>query len=150
MLPSLNYQVFEDRNLFDSVDAATIRDHFRVWAATAPEQEQGGMGAARSQRYQFCVQVDAEALHSVVHEAPPPERGDTKSKGWVKLIWKDWEPQNDVVEQAEDQPIEEIAQNDVGWCRAKYSLLMPSIYAIIQDRHDCYREYRRPPTVIKP
>ncbi|KAK5127300.1 hypothetical protein LTR08_004438 [Meristemomyces frigidus] len=114
MLPSLNHKVFEDRNLFDGVDAATIREHFRVWAATASEQEQGGKGPARSQRYQFCMQVDTEALHSVVHEAPPPEREDTKNKGWVKLIWKDWEPAaDDVMENAEDQPIDGIAQNDL-------------------------------------
>ncbi|KAK5693823.1 hypothetical protein LTR17_025000 [Elasticomyces elasticus] len=61
MLPKLNYHVFEDRELFDGVDAATIREHFRVWVVTASQQEQGGAGLAHSQRYQFCVQVDADA-----------------------------------------------------------------------------------------
>lgn len=152
MLPKLDYQVFEDRDLFGGVDAATIREHFRAWAATASTQEQGGKGPAYSQRYQFCIQVDADSLHSVVHEAPPPQEwADTKSKGWVKLIWKDWEPAaDDKMERADDQPIEGIALHDVGWCRAKYSSLMPSIYALIRGRHDWYREYRRPPKVIKP
>ncbi|KAF2160775.1 hypothetical protein M409DRAFT_59571 [Zasmidium cellare ATCC 36951] len=128
---------------------ATIREHFRVWAATASEQEQGA-GPARSQRYQFCIQVDSDALHSVVHNPlSPGDSGYRNNRGWVKLIWKDWEPAaDDAMEWRDEQPVEGIALNDVGWCRATYEYIMPTMYAMIRSRNDWYREYRRPPKVI--
>lgn len=149
MLSSLDYQVFEDRNLFDGVDAATIREHFRVWAATASDQEQG-TGTGWSQRYLFCIQVDSDALYSVVHNHVSSEdSGYGKNRGWVKLVWTDWEPAaDDVMKWPDDQPIEGIALNGVGWCRATYEYVMPTLYARIRSQNDWHVDYRRPPKVI--
>lgn len=86
--------VFSDSSLFDGADTPTIRAHFRQWAEyafRAEQQPQHGSGGenlrmGESPRYQFCVQVDAAALHSVVHDAPTPPEPDVTKKGWVKLI----------------------------------------------------------------
>lgn len=146
MLSSLDYHIFEDPAAFSGVDAATIRSHFRIWAATAADREQGA-GPARSQRYQFCIQVDSDALQSILHA--PASLSFRQNMGWVKLIWKDWEPaEDDVMEWPEDQPIEGIALQDVGWCRATYEHLFPTMYALIRNQNDWHREYRRPPKVI--
>ncbi|KAK4556918.1 hypothetical protein LTR86_005899 [Recurvomyces mirabilis] len=90
MLDSLDYKIFDDRGLFDRASTATIREHFKNWTATAPLDEQG-TGPGTSQRYLCCIQVDAEALHPVVYDAPPLSRADASTTGWVKLVWRDWE-----------------------------------------------------------
>lgn len=69
MLESLNYHVFEDR-AFDGAHPSTIREHFRQWTLTAPQQEQG-TEAKRSQRYNYVYtltkplsnQLSASQLH---------------------------------------------------------------------------------------
>ena len=95
--------VFSDSSLFDGADTPTIRAHFRQWtenAFRAEQQPQDGSGGeavciGRSPRYMFCVQVDAAALHSVVHDAPAPPAFDVTKKGWVKLVSKDWIPREE-------------------------------------------------------
>lgn len=150
MLPSLDYHIFEDKALFDGLDAATIRDHFRAWAATAPEREQDGAGPGYSQRYIFCIQVDRDALNSIVHNPFSPEDSEYRdNRGWVKLIWKDWEPAaDDRMIWPADEPIEGIALDHVGWCRTAYEKIMPTMYAMIRSQNEWHREYRRPPRVI--
>lgn len=146
MLASLDYHILEDRAAFEGVDAATIRSHFRDWTATAADREQG-TGPAHSQRYLFCIQVDSDSLHSVLQA--PPSGSFRQGLGWVKLIWKDWEPaEDDAMEGPDDQPIEDIALHDVGWCRATYESIFPFLYAMIRNQKEWHREYRRPPKII--
>ena len=61
MLHSMDYKVFEDRQFLDDVDTVTVGEHFRTWSEKAPREEQS-TGPARSQRNEFCLQVDVEAL----------------------------------------------------------------------------------------
>lgn len=66
-----------------------VRGHFRKWAAAAPhiKQDSTNVGPGQSPRYRYCVQVNDEALDSVVRKAPPPEdeklveRGGFVNKG---------------------------------------------------------------------
>lgn len=47
MLDRLHVTVIEDRALFDNASTSAVREHFRHWAATAPQEEQGtGAGFA--------------------------------------------------------------------------------------------------------
>jgi hypothetical protein len=50
MMDSLKLTVFEDKSQFESVDDTKIRNHFKVWAATAAQEEKG-TGPGLSQRY---------------------------------------------------------------------------------------------------
>jgi hypothetical protein len=84
MMDSLSITVFEDRSILDGASTSVVvREHFKQWAATAPQQEQG-TGPALSQRYRYCVQVDAVALESVIHDAPSPPQPDTISDGFME------------------------------------------------------------------
>ena len=71
----------------------------------------------RSPRYQFCVQVDAAALHSVVYDAPAPPAIDVTKKGWVKLISKSWIPIEEdpraCLHPNVYEPIEGVTERDV-------------------------------------
>lgn len=147
MMDSLSMTVFEDRSLFDGASTSNVREHFKQWAATAPQLEQG-TGPALSQRYRYCVQVDAVALKSVIHDAPAPPAIDVSSKGFVNLIWLDWDPSSPEARGEETgEPIEGCIVHDVGWMRVAYQDLMVGMYYFLRDYSDWYHEYRRPPIV---
>ena len=111
------------KDAFDKASTHKIREHFRNWSDNAPEPEQGpGSSAAMSQRYHYCIQVDAVALESILSEAPSDPEADRPFiyKGFVNLIWKDWEPD---WPSAEDvfEPLEGNTAESVGWMRVHYS-----------------------------
>ena len=66
-MESLSLTVIEDRSILDDASTSFVREHFKQWAATAPQKEQG-TSPGLSQRYRYCVQVDADALESVVYD----------------------------------------------------------------------------------
>jgi hypothetical protein len=88
MLPSVDYQVFENSDIFDNAHPSTVREHFAQWAVTAPRQEQGeGAYPMRSQRYNYCLHVDQEALLSVIGGSPPSVL-TFMGPGYVNLVCK--------------------------------------------------------------
>ena len=101
-----------------------------------------------SQRYRYCVQVDAEALEAVIHAAAPTEP-DASSDGFVNLVWKDWEPARPDPREEVLEPIEGCTAHDVGWMRVAYQDVMVDMYYYLRDYNDWYREYRRPPEVAR-
>jgi hypothetical protein len=152
MMNSLSITVIEDRSILDDASTSVVREHFKQWAATAPQQEQGA-GPGLSQRYRYCVQVDADALEAVVYDAPTPPEIDTTTDGFVNLIWKDWGPElfrpNPRFPGPEEEPIEGCTLHNVGWMRVAYQDLMVDMYYYLRDYNDWYREYRRPPEVAR-
>jgi len=85
MQTSLDYWVFDDHGQFDGAHPSTVREHFAQWVAYAPQQEQGqGKYAMRSQRYNFCLHVDQDALQSVISGPAPP--ADKLGDGFVNLV----------------------------------------------------------------
>jgi hypothetical protein len=64
-MDSLELTVFDIPSIFDDASTSAIREHFKQWAATALQHEQG-TGPGLSQRYRYCIQVDDEALESVI------------------------------------------------------------------------------------
>lgn len=148
MLDTLDYKVFEDRELFDDASTATIREHFKDWTETASYEEQG-TGPAGFQRYQLCIQVDSEALDSILYDMSFPPRASSIGKHWVKLIWRNWTFEaSDWYRDGPDDPVEGLTVHEVGWSRVALELVMVSTYAGIRDSLDWDREYRRPPRVI--
>lgn len=156
VLEHFQLTVFDDRNLFDGADTATIRRHFQQWAEKACPAEQGdGVDMGLSPRYRYCIQVDAEALHSVVQLAPPPEEDDISDIGWVKLIDKNWFLQSEhplFRDRPRDpevyKPIEGITQEDVGWVKCRYWTVMVLMYVLLENPNGWVLNYARPPAVI--
>lgn len=149
MMDSLSLTVVEDRSLLDDASTSVVREHFKQWAATAPQQEQG-TGPGLSQRYRYCVQVDADALESVVEDGSETPEIDTVADGFVNLIWKDWSPEPFTpprFPEPEEEPIEGCTLQDVGWMMVAWQSLMVDMYYYLRDYDDWYREYRRPPEI---
>jgi hypothetical protein len=129
MMDSLSITVFEDRSILDSASTSVVREHFEQWAATVAQQEQG-TGPALSQRYRYCVQVDAVALESVIHGAPSPPQG------FIDIIWKDWEPSRPDPREEVEEPIKGCTQHKVGWMRVDYQDVMVGMYYYLRDWND--------------
>ena len=150
MMDSLSITVIEDRSLLDDASTSVVREHFKQWAATAPQQEQG-TGPGLSQRYRYCVQVDADALESVVDDGSETPEIDIMTDGFVNLIWKDWAPEllrpNPRFSEPEEEPIEGCTLHDVGWMMVAWQSLMVDRYYYLREYDDWNREYRRPPEV---
>ena len=144
MLDSLAMTVFDDQILFDGASTSFIREHFKQWAATAPETEQG-TGPAQSPRYRYCIQVDATCLNSIVYNAPAPPIPDASTKGFVNLIDKDWTPDLDG-EEAEGE-LEGCKLEEVGWMRVAYQDVMVDFHQYLRGWNNWYHEYRRLPVV---
>lgn len=113
MWESLDMKVFEDRSTLDGASKDYVREQFREWGESAPQQEQSSEAdAGRSQRYRYCLQVDEASLRSVV-DAPP--RGGPYKMGHVNLINKDRDHRW-VRPMGGDYPeIEGSTEADTGW-----------------------------------
>ena len=161
ILERFTLTVLQDRSLFDGADTNTIRQHFQQWSLTAYRTEQqqqmeegggsqssaGTVGIGRSPRYRFAVQVDAEALHSVVHDALAPPELDITKKGWVKLIDKSWYLGRSEGEVSSLEPIEGVTERDVGWMKVSYQNVMTEYYTQCRSFNNWNLNYCRPPKV---
>jgi hypothetical protein len=161
LLDSCHLTVIEDKDTLDDASTAVVREHFKQWCMTAPQNEQGGANQMRSQRYQFCVQVDDESINSILYEAPPPEKLDKEADGYVNLIWKYWHPDPPELREARErrknqggyepkylddgcEEIEGCRLQDVEWLRAGYQVIFVRLYSSLRERGDWYVLYRRP------
>ena len=150
--------LFEDQALFDNVSTDTIRRHFQQWSSTAyrteqqpPEQERSSSTRVllgRSPRYHFVVRVDAEALHSIVHDAPAPPELDVTKKGWVKLIDKSWYLGRSEARERPLESIEGVTEPDVGWVKVAHQNVMTDWYTMYRSGNNWGLNYRRPPQVM--
>ncbi|OCK74385.1 hypothetical protein K432DRAFT_310820 [Lepidopterella palustris CBS 459.81] len=146
--------VIEDPEQLDGASTATVRQRFREWRETAPqlEQREGDedgreIGPGLSPRYRFAIQVDADSLRSVVHDAPAPPDEDATKRGWVKLIDASWEPATDERFLNAFDPIEGVTEKDVGWMKIPYKNV-DEYYVRTRDRNYWPTSYLRPPTIM--
>ena len=140
----LPFTVIEDRQTLDNATTATVRDHFKRWVTSAPQEEQSqNASAGLSQRYRYCVQVDQVALEAVVRDAPAPPAVDASRKGWVNLVWRDWVPTDE-----EGEGEEPLEGNVGGSMRVAYQSVILDMYALLRDLNSWLVEYRRPPAVV--
>ncbi|KFZ18150.1 hypothetical protein V501_01344 [Pseudogymnoascus sp. VKM F-4519 (FW-2642)] len=106
IMDSLSLTIIEDKSIFDDASTSFVRKHFKQWAATAPEQEQGvGIGPGLSQRYRYCIQVDDYALESIMED---------ENDGYVNLIKMEWDPQSQGDRGPVEDPIEDCTLQDIG------------------------------------
>lgn len=144
MLKSLDYHVFEDRSLFDGAHPSTIREHFKRWATTAPQQEQGTQVAQLqpSQRYNYCLHVDQTALLSVINESGPPN--DNLGNGFVNLICLR------VFGGMRPEHTEGRDERDHCWMRITHHGLMVTWYNLFRTQGSWFTEYRVAPEIARP
>jgi hypothetical protein len=155
LMDSLGLTVIEDRETLDDVEASVVREHFKTWVETAPQREQGtaqahiqsGFQTWESQRYLFCIQVDAEVLESVVHWAEAPPAIDARSEGFVKIVSRYWVPYGARDRDPPQEPIEGCTEDDVGWMMVDYKHVV-DFYHLLRSRNSWYLYYRRPPIVV--
>lgn len=152
MMDSLDMTVISDPDSLDGASTSAVREHFRQWAVRAPQEEQG-TGPGLSQRYRYCIQVDEEALQSVL-DGPGPSPLHRPSDGYVNLIWKDWTPREPEAEEDEEEDdndsIEGCTEHDVGWMMVGYQNVMLNFYYQLRGMgtDNWEQEYRRPPEVV--
>jgi len=150
LMDSLGLTVIEDSENLDDVEASVVREHFKTWAETAAAREQGVVQdetrAWESQRYLYCIQVDAEVLESVVHWAEAPPAIDARSEGFVKIVSRYWEPFGARDRDPPQEPIEGCTEVDVGWMMVDYTNVV-EFYHILRSRNDWGTVYTRPPNV---
>jgi hypothetical protein len=155
MLGDFVTTVFEDKSLFDGATTDLVRDHFKEWAKSAPQQEQGRNDILVNHvRYTYCIQVNDEALESIVRKPDPPDRYDT-TWGFVNVIDAKWEPydrfdgEGETREALEDEeePIEGCTNLNVGWMRVRYDRAVRLTYTDLRDRWEDW--YCRPPEIAR-
>jgi len=142
MLESLDYHVFEDKAVFDGAHPSTIREHFREWTITAPQQEQG-VAAMQSQRYNYCLHVDQASLQSIL-DAPAPPDYDINNGGFVNLVCLH------VLGGMRPEHTEGRDQQDQCWTRIGYQDLMVTWYNLFRKQGSWFTEYRVPPEIGQP
>lgn len=142
MLGSLDYHVFEDKAVFDGAHPSTAREHFRDWCVTAPQQEQG-VAAMQSQRYNYCLHVDQAALESVLNAPAPPEY-DINNGGFVNLVCLR------VLGGMRPEHAEGRDERNHCWMRIGYQDLMVTWYSLFRKHGSWLTEYRVPPEVGRP
>jgi hypothetical protein len=142
MQPSLDYHVFEDRDQFDNMHPSAVLKHFTQWAVTAPQQEQGEDAyPTRSQRYNYCLHVDQEALQSVIGGPAPPE--DNFGPGYVNLVCKV------IIGEMRPEHTDGRAEQDRCSMRINYQNLMVNWYSQLRPQGSWGNEYRIPPEVAR-
>lgn len=167
VLDDMTWTVFDDKERFDGADTATVRHHFKTWAALAihdelplPQQQSAGVERAldrkcRSPRYRYCVQIDVESLKSALNGSHAPVDRSRKRQAWVKLIDKNGLPlseQSFHPSRRPDadlyEPIEGVTEYHVGWVKCPLAEVFIDSYADVFDLVLFTIDYCRPPAMV--
>jgi hypothetical protein len=119
----LEWTFVEDRAALDGASRTQLRERFKQWAAQAIFTEQPRAQAQAQEdptfgipRYDYFIQVDEEALQSVL--AAP--KNDISGKGFVNFVDARWKPLGDRYSDNDDEkfdPIDGCTEENVGWIR---------------------------------
>jgi hypothetical protein len=97
----------------------------------------------------FCIQVDEEALQSIISH-PHGQSRPKAERGWVKILWRDWDLETIYPDDEEPyEAIEGCGREDVGWMRVCFPNVMVYGYSMLRERDGWYVVYRRPPCLIE-
>ena len=91
------------------------------------------MIAAESQRYRYCIHIDAEALESVVQHARAPPQPEARGPGFVNIVSRHWEPDTSDLTREGAEPVEGSELQDVGWMKVGYQCVMVDFYVLLRD-----------------
>ncbi|OBT66702.1 hypothetical protein VE03_03881 [Pseudogymnoascus sp. 23342-1-I1] len=144
-----------DRASFDGASPDQLRRHFHAWRADAVKTEQPHATVfpgeerdptpTRAQRYAFFIQVDEEALRSVVDGDPAARFGE----GWVNIVRCEEVQDLDMEWRESIREDVEALDGDEGWMRIAEHLVGPDFYdALGSLPQNWYPFYRMPPGVL--
>lgn len=162
---SLEWIFVEDRTALDGASRSQLRERFKEWAAHAIVTEQPRAQAETKQdpeptfgilRYHYFIQVDEEALQSVL--AAP--KLDLYGKGFINFVDSRWKPLGDrpsrsIIEDIEDEdegfdPIDGCTEENVGWMRFAASTAFDTEFHVSVFDYPgggWYVSYKRPPEI---
>lgn len=156
---SLEWTFVEDRATLDRASRPQLRERFNQWAAQAIVTEQPRAEAQTQEdptfgvpRYNYFIQVDEEALKSVL-AAPQP---DLEGEGFVNLVDSQWKPLNEsnsgeVEDEEVHDAIDGCTEENVGWMRiATNTMTNAEFYdaAVDFSGGGWYAFYQRPPGIV--
>ncbi|KAH0288003.1 hypothetical protein M436DRAFT_81551 [Aureobasidium namibiae CBS 147.97] len=144
MLGSLDHHVFDDKELFDGAHPSVVREHFRTWCITAPQQEQSFPHAMQSQRYNYCIHVDQVSLDSILAAPAPPDYDISHKPGFVDLVCLNTQGG------MRPEHMDGRDEKDLCWMRIGYTSLMCTWYSRFRGQGSWLTEYRVPPEVGRP
>ncbi|KAI7203894.1 hypothetical protein KC316_g962 [Hortaea werneckii] len=121
---SLEWTFVDDRDSLEGASKDNLRARHKAWAAKAfrAENPRAVYDTSDSPRYRYFIQVDEEALQSVM-SAP---ECDMLGEGSVDFVDSQWEPMGEGEDEDEDEceedretfdPIEGCAEENVGWMK---------------------------------
>jgi len=96
----------------------------------------------RSQRYNFCIHVDEEALQSIISGPPPP--ADALGTGYVNLVCLN------VLGGVRAEFETENTELDRCWMRVTYQDLMPTWYNLVRTQGIWFTDIYEPPQIASP
>lgn len=155
----MNMTVMSDKELFDGASTHDVRKHFQGWIARneppktphrmCPSQPGTWFSVRTPSRYVYIVSVDAESLHSIIHDEALATQGHRhRSRGWVNLIESSWQlwlgPAAEW--QVPYEPIEGLTDYNVGYMRVLLNDLT-EFYEHGDQTPAFDNSYRRPPRI---
>jgi hypothetical protein len=155
---SLEWTLVEDPSLHGA-SKDQVRARHKQWATQAFTTEQPRAHEYQTfgdPRYRYFIQVDEEALQSVV-SAPGIDPSGTSFVNFVDSQWKslseefpDEEDEDDEDEDEAFDPIEGCTEEDVGWMKIAATMIDASFYDVSAGfAYGAWHEYyQRPPAVV--
>ncbi|PMD14972.1 hypothetical protein NA56DRAFT_650547 [Hyaloscypha hepaticicola] len=160
---SLEWTFVEDCDTLDGASKDHLRSRFKQWAPEAlkieqPRVDDHRFGTFGIPRYTYFVDVDEEALKSVVYDAPQPPEVDLEGVGYVNFVDADWKPMTQIIselvstddgEEEVHEPIEGCTEENVGWMKIPARFVRSHFYQAMMGYPDIwYVFYQRPPEVM--
>jgi hypothetical protein len=163
----LAWTFIEDRETLDGASRSALRERFKAWAADAIVSENPRCADSTQKdprayfgvpRYSYFVQIDEEALQSVL-EAADSNLGHYWPEAYVNFVDARWRPFgdryfDDGYEPDEDEilePIDGCAEENVGWFRVQVSTVLSAEFydAVVDFPGGTWHVfYRRPPEIL--
>ncbi|KAI7466088.1 hypothetical protein KC357_g7469 [Hortaea werneckii] len=157
---SLEWTFIEDRNSLEDASKDHVRTRHREWAAEAFRIEiaRAASDTFDCPRYRYFIQVDEEALQSVL-SAP---ECDMYGGGYVDFVDSQWEPMGEEEDEDEDEyalcaedretfdSIEGCTEEDVGWMKIAADMIGAHWYSEASGFKygGWYTFYKRPPETV--
>jgi hypothetical protein len=154
---SLDWTFVEDQGALDRASRSQLRERFNQWAAHAFMIEQPRAQAHTHPnptfgvpRYNYFIQVDEEALQSVL---TAPKR-DLHGQAFVNFVDSQWEPMPREKYGGEEEnvfhPVDGCTQENVGWMRVALRMINAEFYDAAAEFAGgvWYVYYKRPPEIL--
>jgi hypothetical protein len=164
---SLEWTFIDDRASLEGASVPQLRECFKRWAAETFNIEQPRVAANYvpdrefntrhgSPRYTSFIQVDEEALQSMIDEWGQPHLKGTGHVNLVRAHWKSMKKQREEdgedecleEEQGDHEPIDGCCEEDVGWMKIASTMVDANFYVEMNEPPPFwYLNYRRPPDI---